>query len=147
MFLEEFYSTSCYYWYWDVHLACSLYCTWWIAQTSTNVLTVNMTAEFIHWHFLGIYWKTPSYTELQNRQKYIVSLFHSMASTVEHLFSFDTVTSTGSVTYSEIRAFLKKQPNMINHYKTITTADETVTLTLNHLIYARTCFGYKFILM
>ena len=67
-----------------------------------------------------------------------------MTATVALLFSFDAVTSTGSVTYSEITAFIKKEPNLITHYKTITTANETLTLTGNHLIYARRSFGCQF---
>ena len=44
----------------------------------------------------------------------------------------------GSVTYSEIRTFMEKQPTVITTYKTITTSsNNTIRLSGNHLIYAR----------
>ena len=48
------------------------------------------------------------------------------------------VSSTGAITYSEVRAFLQKQPNIITKYKSITTlGNKIITLTGNHLIYGR----------
>ena len=47
------------------------------------------------------------------------------------------VSSTGTITYSEVRAFLKKWPNILTQYKSIVTMKETITLTDDHLIYAR----------
>ena len=50
---------------------------------------------------------------------------------------FDIVLPTGTITYSEVRAFLKKQSGIITQYRSIVTVNETLTLTGNHLIYAR----------
>ena len=48
-----------------------------------------------------------------------------------------TVSSSGAISYSPIEAFLKKQPKMITNNKLIKTANETLTLTGNHLVFAR----------
>ena len=49
-----------------------------------------------------------------------------------------TVSSTGSVQYSDVKAFLKNQPNRIITYLSIRTLDErTITLSKEHLIYTR----------
>ena len=55
-----------------------------------------------------------------------------------YLVFFNVVLSSGTVTYSEVRAFLEKELTVITKYKSITTIwNETLTLTGNHLIYAR----------
>ena len=47
-------------------------------------------------------------------------------------------TSNGEAIYSEVRAFLKRQPDVIVSYKTIKTLwNQTLSLSGNHLIYAR----------
>ena len=50
------------------------------------------------------------------------------------------VSAGGMVMHSAVRAFLKKQPNIIGKYKSIMTSQDNNTLTLseNHLLYART---------
>ena len=50
---------------------------------------------------------------------------------------FNVVSSTGIVKYTQIRAFLKKQPNIMTQYISISTENETITLTGNHLMYGR----------
>ena len=46
--------------------------------------------------------------------------------------------SSGEVTFSEVKAFLKKQPHVTTTYKSITTStNQTITLSPNHMIYAR----------
>ena len=57
---------------------------------------------------------------------------------------FDIVSSAGIVTYSEVTSFLKKQPNIMTEYKSITTLNGTITLTGNHLVYARKVFADQF---
>ena len=48
------------------------------------------------------------------------------------------VSSSGSVTYSELVAFLAKLPNVISQYKSISIlGNETLILTGNHLVYAK----------
>ena len=47
------------------------------------------------------------------------------------------VSSTGTVKYSAITVFLKNQPKRVTEYKSIATLNETLTLSGNHLIYAR----------
>ena len=59
-------------------------------------------------------------------------------------FKFYTGSSTGTLIYSEVRAFLKKQPDIMIKNKSIKTAKETITLTGNHLLYAREKFALKF---
>ena len=50
---------------------------------------------------------------------------------------FDIVSSNGIVTYSEVKAFLKKEQNVITQYKPIATKNKTLTLSADHLVYAR----------
>ena len=51
---------------------------------------------------------------------------------------FVLVLENGETTFSEVKAFLKKQPLVIGTYKSITTStNQTITLSPNHLIYAR----------
>ena len=54
------------------------------------------------------------------------------------------VSSSGTDTYSEIRAFLKKQPNMVMQFKSIATLNESLTLTGNHLLYAQKTINDQF---
>ena len=50
----------------------------------------------------------------------------------------DTVTSNGIVTYSEVREFLEKDFQRIVNYKSIKTLrNESLTLSENHLVFAR----------
>ena len=46
--------------------------------------------------------------------------------------------------YSEVRTFLKKQPNIFTYYKTIVTLNAVLTLTENHLVYGRKSFADQF---
>ena len=57
---------------------------------------------------------------------------------------YSVVSSTGTVTYSEVTAFLKKQPNKMTQCKSIVTVNGTLTLTGNHLVYARKSFADQF---
>ena len=55
------------------------------------------------------------------------------------------VSSDGTITGSEIRLFLKKQHNVTSIYKTLETSwNNSITLTGNHLIYARQSTNDKF---
>ena len=60
------------------------------------------------------------------------------------LLLFHTVSSTGAIIYSEIRAFLEKQPNKMTYFKSIATVNETFFMTGNHLIFARETFAAQF---
>ena len=54
-----------------------------------------------------------------------------------NIFAF-TVSTTGSVQYREVKAFLKNQANRILKFLSIRTFDErTITLSKEHLIYTR----------
>ena len=53
---------------------------------------------------------------------------------------FHAVSSTGTVVYSEVKTFLKKQPNIITKYLSIVIRNESLTLTENHMVYARKNF-------
>ena len=58
------------------------------------------------------------------------------------------VSLLGGLTYSEVRAFLKKRPTVTTMYMSITTASKkTIRLTENHLIYTRKSCADKFIPM
>ena len=48
------------------------------------------------------------------------------------------------MTYSEVKAFLKKQQNVITQYKLIETMNKTLILSADHLVYARKRFFDKF---
>ena len=61
------------------------------------------------------------------------------------LYSYSTVSSNGSVTPSEITVFLKKQHTVTTMYRSITTTwNTTITLSGNHLIFARRNLTHKF---
>ena len=62
-------------------------------------------------------------------------------------YIFNVVSKTGELTYNEITAFLKQQPNTITQYKSIKTVNKTITLTENHLIYGRKNSAKQFIPM
>ena len=64
-----------------------------------------------------------------------------------YLLYFGTASSTGVITYSKVRSFLKNQQNTITQYQAIETVNKTVMLTGNHLIFARKYFAKKFDLM
>ena len=50
----------------------------------------------------------------------------------------NSVLQGGKISYSEVRAFLMKESSAINMHKSITTSmNSTITLTGNHLIYAK----------
>ena len=53
------------------------------------------------------------------------------------LFYFHIVASNGTVIYSEVKAFLKKETNVITQYKSVATMNKTLTLSGDHLVYAR----------
>ena len=49
-----------------------------------------------------------------------------------------SVSSDGTLTYSQVRTFLKSQPAVVTMYKSFTTSsNNTIQLSGNHLIYAR----------
>ena len=52
-------------------------------------------------------------------------------------FLFLLVSVSGTVTYSEVRIYLKKQSDIIMKYKSIGFGNKTLLLTGNHLVYAR----------
>ena len=55
------------------------------------------------------------------------------------------VSSSGWLAYSEVKMFLKKQPAIITEYKSITTsANTTIRLSKNHLIYTKKYCNDKF---
>ena len=41
------------------------------------------------------------------------------------------------MTYSEVKAFLKKEQTVISQYKLIATMNKTLTLSGDHLVYTR----------
>ena len=48
------------------------------------------------------------------------------------------------MTYSAVKAFLKKEQNVITQYKSIVTMNKTLTLSADHLVYARKKLVDKF---
>ena len=54
------------------------------------------------------------------------------------------VSSTGTIPFSEVTAFFKRQPNILKLYKSIATMKETIILTGNHSIYARKTLDDQF---
>ena len=61
------------------------------------------------------------------------------------LFCVLLVSSVGTVTYSEVRTFLKKQPNIMTQYMSILTMNATLAVTGNHLIYSRKTYAEELI--
>ena len=59
-------------------------------------------------------------------------------------FVIDTVSSDGAIIYTEVKGFLENQPNMISQCKSISTVHESLTLTRNHLVYARKSSAHQF---
>ena len=70
--------------------------------------------------------------------KYIFIFTHA-------LYFIHVVSTDGKLTYSKVTTFLKKWPSMITTYKSITTLrNKTISLSGNHLIYARKDGNDKF---
>ena len=69
----------------------------------------------------------------------VITMFYIISNT--HIL---VVSSTGTITYNEVTAFLKRQPNILMLYKSIATTKETIILTGNHLIYARKTLDDQF---
>ena len=64
---------------------------------------------------------------------------------IQIYFSFHTGNSHGSLTYSEIKVFMKRQPTDITMYKSITTSsNQTINISGNHIIYRRKSATDKF---
>ena len=62
------------------------------------------------------------------------------------LYLFGVVSLTGNIMYSEVRTFLHMEPELITKYKAITTFNnESITLSGNHLVYAREMYTDRFI--
>ena len=57
---------------------------------------------------------------------------------------FNIVSTGGRIIYSEVSAFLEKKSDMILKAKSISTWNKTLTLTRNHLVYARKKFYDEF---
>ena len=58
------------------------------------------------------------------------------------------VASDGRVSHSEVKAFMKSQLTVITMYESITNSDNnTMSLTENHLMYARKSSAAKFNIM
>ena len=54
------------------------------------------------------------------------------------LLVYYAVSSTGSVTYSEVKTFLEKDPTVVKQYQAITTlCNESLILSGNHNVFAR----------
>ena len=63
----------------------------------------------------------------------IDTIFHSMAKTFFHI-----VSSTGYVTYNEVRTFAEKDHAATLKCQSITTlCNQTLKLSQNHIVYAR----------
>ena len=77
----------------------------------------------------------------------LLPLVHVRITLLYHIIynDFNTVSSDGTITYSEVRIFLEKRADGILEFKSITTyLDQTLTLTGNHLVYARKTCNDKF---
>ena len=72
----------------------------------------------------------------------VITMFYIISNT--HIL---VVSSTGTITYSEVTGFIKKWPNQMTQYKSTATVNETITLTGNHLVYARKYFAEQFYTM
>ena len=64
-------------------------------------------------------------------------------------FSFvNLVSASGRLIYSEITSFMEREHFTTNMYKLLTTSyNKTISLSENHLIYARQTSMYKFMPM
>ena len=69
----------------------------------------------------------------------VITMFFIISNT--HIL---VVSSTETITYTEVTAFLKRQPNILTQCKSIATMKETIILTGNHLIYARKTLDDQF---
>ena len=60
-------------------------------------------------------------------------------------FDIMSVSSSGTISYSEVTAFMKKELSTTNIYKLLTTSsNHTISLSENNLIYARDKHMEKF---
>ena len=68
------------------------------------------------------------------------TILHSM-----HKTFFHTVSSTGYVTYNEVRIFVEKHHAAVLKCQSITTlCNQTLKLSQNHLVYARKFYSDDF---
>ena len=72
-------------------------------------------------------------TEIVAQVTYHINHFYNM-----NVFSLHAGYVDGSATYSQVIAFVRREPTKIPMYKSITTSsNQTISLTGNHLVYAR----------
>ena len=77
---------------------------------------------------------TRQYEEIYQKTNWIINLFFKYEVLIQYL-----VSSEGRLTYGEVRVLLQKNQGLTSFYKSITTSsNNTIRLTGNHLIYART---------
>ena len=85
-------------------------------------------------------WKTE-----RRNLKYLSLAFQFPSKTT---YIFNIVSLCDGITYNEVKAFLKKQPDAIMEYKRISVlGNKTVSLSGNHLIYSRTSYSDRFLSM
>ena len=75
---------------------------------------------------------------------------HAPASFRQLILSYfaTLVSENGEITFSEVKAFIEKQPHVTAIYKSISTSsNQTITLSPNHLIYARKVETEKYLPM
>ena len=96
---------------------------------------------------IGISFKTSLLQRNNTYQWYNFQCLSSSGTKFSILYSnIYLATSDGSLTYSEVISFVEKQHALTTMFKSITTSfNNTVTLTGNHLIYARRSSVEKFI--
>ena len=104
-------------------------------------LTLACTTSYIHssaYYYLNkqMHNGLIQFTKLCLTTFWSISL-HLAFSAINIIFSSDIVSLSGKLTYSEVRAFLKKQPHIMTQCKSIVTVNETINLTGNHLVFAR----------
>ena len=78
------------------------------------------------------------------------NVHHIVSISILHikLYFYCTVSSTGHLTYSEVKMFLEKCPKTILKYQSVIThSNDTLSLSQNHLVYARKYNSDQFIPM
>ena len=106
-------------------------------QQEPQCIAMHKTVD---WWIVDTQWYVATVEEIWHQSLHLAVIFYSL-----YILGFHIVSSTGSLIYTEVTAFLKRQLNMITNYKSITTSShKSLTLSADHLMYARKFHNVQF---
>ena len=116
---------------------------------SKDLFSINDQGQTGKWKWIDNI-RTTNWRFCQNRYlfKLLEMTYKKIRCFLHIYFPYITVTPYGGVTYSEVKIFLVKQPDVVTEYRTITTSsNRTISLSGNHLIYTHESGSDKFLPM